>query len=59
MIEYFNENETLKGLVKDLSKNDDVKKIHSKLEKAGVACDNCLIITTDMDVYEEIADLND
>ena len=59
MIKYFNENETLKGLIKDLSKNDDVKAIHAKLEKAGVACDNCLIITTDKDVYEEISDLND
>ena len=59
MIEYFNESETLKALVKDITKNDDVKKIHAKLEKAGIACDNCLIITTDDDVYEEIADLND
>ena len=62
MIEFFNESETLKGFVKDLSKNDTVKEMHAKLEKAGLACDNCLIIALGIDaddVYEEIADLND
>lgn len=62
MIEFFNKNETLKLLVPNLSKNDDVKTIHAKLEKVGLACDNCLVIALGVDsadVYEEIADIND
>ena len=58
MIEFFNENESLKILVQDIANDDDVKAIHAKLETAGLACDNCLIISSDVDVYPQIAELN-
>lgn len=59
MIKHFNENDSLKTIVKDITKNDDVNKIHSKLEKAGLACDDCLIVTIeDPSIYKKIAELN-
>ena len=61
LVEYFNESDTLKGLVSDLSKNEDVKAIHAKLEESGLACDNCLVFSLSLDfvdVMEKIAELN-
>ena len=61
MVEYFNESDTLKGLVSDLSKNEDVKAMHAKLEELGLACDNCLIVPSLLnmvDVMTKISELN-
>ena len=61
LVEYYNESDTLKGLVSDISKNEDVKAIHAKLEETGFACDNCLIVPSllnVLDVTAKIAELN-
>lgn len=61
LVEYFNESDTLKGLVSDLSKNEDLKAMHAKLEEYGLACDNCLIFsfsTDSLDIMAKIAELN-
>lgn len=61
LVEYFEENEELKTFVQDIAEDDDVKKVHAKLEEAGLACDNCLIFSLSLDfvdVMEKIAELN-
>ena len=61
MVNYFNESDTLKGLASDISKNEDIKAMHAKLEEVGFACDNCLVIPTllnFLDVTTKIAELN-
>lgn len=61
LVEYFNESDTLKGLVSDISKNEDVKAMHAKLEEFGLVCDNCIIIptlTNATSVMPAIAELN-
>ena len=60
LIEYCEESETLKGIIKDAFKNDDIKKFHANLEKAGIACDNCIILNLalDPDVTDAIIALN-
>ena len=44
MANAFNESETLQGLAKDISKNEDVNKVHDALEEAGYAAGNCLVV---------------
>ena len=61
LVEYFNESDTLKGFVSDLSKDEDVKAIHAKLEESGLVCENCLVFSLSLDfvdVMEKIAELN-
>ena len=60
LVAYFEESETLKGLIKDITKNEDLKKVHAALESKGYACDNCLIINLALDpnVNTAISELN-
>ena len=61
LVEYFNESDTLKGLVSDISKNEDVKAMHAALEEYGLVCDNCIVIptlTNATSVMPAIAELN-
>ena len=59
MINYVNKDETLKGKVTNVSKNDDAKTILTKYEKVGIACNDCLIITEEDYIYKMISGLND
>ena len=40
----FDDSETIKGFMKDISKNDDVKEFVKTLEESGYAKGNCLVL---------------
>ena len=62
LVEYYKSSETLQGVAKDVSSNEDVKATYNALCDAGVACGNCLVlpltITELSNVLNAIKDLN-
>lgn len=45
MKKFYEDSETVKGFVKDVSSNEDVKEWHKAMEDAGYAKGNCLVFT--------------
>ena len=52
LINYYKESSSLQGIVKDLEESEDVNKMFEALENAGIACDNCLIIPSLLDLVD-------
>ena len=57
MAKAFNESETLQGLTKDISKNEDVNKVYNALKDAGYAAGNCLVVPISLLYTNEITNI--
>ena len=57
LVEFYESSETVKGLVKDLSKNEDVNKMYNALVEAGYANGNCLVLPASVLYLNEITNI--
>ncbi len=57
MIKAYNDSETIKGLVKDISSNEDAQKVYDALKNAGYANGNCLCIPLSLLYVNEITNI--
>lgn len=53
----YEDSETIKGLVKDISTNEDVKQFQKLLEDAGYAKGNCLVVPLSILFVNEITNI--
>lgn len=49
LVEYFNESDTLQGLVTDIQEDGTVEEVYNQLKEKGFACLNCIIIPVGLD----------
>lgn len=57
MVNAYENSETIKGLVKDISSSEDVNKVQEALENAGYAKGNCLCIPMSVLYINEITNI--
>lgn len=57
MKKFYENSETVKGLVKDVAKNEDVKEWQKAMENAGYAKGNCLVFPTDLLNLNEVTSI--
>lgn len=57
MVEYYEDSETVKGFIKDVKNNEDVKEMYNTLVDAGYANGNCLVIPLSILKVNEITDI--
>ena len=58
MLEFYNDSETLQGLMKDIEKEGSAKEFYNELKDEGFAKGNCLIIPVGLDA-ENVLDAFD
>lgn len=57
MVKAYEDSETMKGLVKDVKKNEDVKAMYNALKDAGYANGNCLCVPLSLLYINEITNI--
>ena len=57
LVEYYESSATAQGLVKDISENEDVKKMYNALVDAGYANGNCLVLPASLLYINEITNI--
>ena len=57
LVEYYESSATAQGLVKDVSENEDVKKMYNALVNAGYANGNCLVLPASILYINEITNI--
>lgn len=57
IVEYYESSATAQGLVKDVSENEDVKKMYNALVNAGYANGNCLVLPASIIYINEITNI--
>ncbi len=57
IVEYYESSATAQGLVKDVSENEDVKKMYDALVNAGYANGNCLVLPASIIYINEITNI--
>jgi len=57
IVEYYESSATAQGLVKDVSENEDVKKMYDALVNAGYANGNCLVLPASILYINEITNI--
>ncbi len=57
LVEYYESSATAQGLVKDVSENEDVKKMYNALVDAGYANGNCLVLPASLLYINEITNI--
>lgn len=57
IVEYYESSATAQGLVKDVSENEDVKKMYNALVNAGYANGNCLVLPASILYINEITNI--
>lgn len=57
LVEYYESSATAQGLVKDVSENEDVKKMYNALVDAGYANGNCLVLPASILYINEITNI--
>ena len=57
LVEFYESSATAQGLVKDVSENEDVKKMYNALVNAGYANGNCLVLPASILYINEITNI--
>ena len=57
LVEYYESSATAQGLVKDVSENEDVKKMYNALVNAGYSNGNCLVLPASILYINEITNI--
>ena len=57
LVEYYESSATAQGRVKDVSENEDVKKMYNALVNAGYANGNCLVLPASILYINEITNI--
>lgn len=57
LVEFYDSSATAQGLVKDVSENEDVKKMYNALVNAGYANGNCLVLSASILYINEITNI--